>query len=41
MTHCHDNECGDPEEQKPNGGAPNVAGERREDNLGGMRQGVE
>ena len=40
-THCHDNEYGDPEEQKPIGGAPDVAGERREDNQDGMRQGVE
>ena len=27
MTHCHDNEYGEPEEQKPIGGAPDVAGE--------------
>ena len=41
MTPCHDNEYGEPEKQKPNGGFPHVAGERREDNQDGMSQGVE
>ena len=41
MTHCHENEYGEPEEQKPIGGAPDVAGQRSEDNQDGMRQGVE
>ena len=41
VTHCHENEYGEPEEQKPIGGALDVAGERREDNQDGMRQGAE